>query len=520
MALSAAQYSAYKNMYRYGFDWSLALFDEIDNSTFLPTVTAGYSLATSLKPVGLISPPYSRTPVGVPVTLYGGDSIERGGTAATGHTWSLESGSAIVSPSGTQCTVTPTGSPGEIVVIKLTVTASNTNTNDRYAYIYTGAWEPGAVESFSFTGSFDAHGWQGEMRITDRTADFDGLAAGKLILFHMTPYWNGAAMPIGGYKRAENICLLRVKDWNYNKSNQTTTIELESPAEELDRVDYYFAYTDYDSDTGAIRYWNGSSDPTAASEYRYITDLAMSDAVWDIVAGADSAVAEHYNCTIFDDTNTFQRFTVNQGSFRQQLIDVMASQVNSFFCNYTGSIQMIPARNIRGDEYWAVPSPVFTSGQPITKDFVFNEGDPKSWRVQYHETTRYTSAKIVGQKFDTNNIPVETSIYYPNTGIEGKQTYVKSGIYIPSVATAQTWAADYYAEANREFDIDFTLLGSNMLNVADDIYLSLTPDPSGLGALALEDAYIKEVRHNISGLNTGMPQWLTSYHAEQITAGS
>jgi len=518
VTLSAAQYNTLKNVYSYGFTHDLALFDRIDPANFTGMGAVGYAMATFQSPVALVSPPYSRTPVGVPVTLYGGDSIERGGTAASGHTWSLESGSAILSPAGTQCTVTPTGANGEIVVVKLTVTATNSQTNDRYAYIYTGSWNPGAVDSFNFAGSYDAHGWSGELRLTDRTADFDGLEPGKLILFHMVPYFNGVASPIGGYKRAENLCLLRVGDYAYSKATQTVTIPLESPAEELDRKVNYSALSEHDGDHGMLRYWLGSSDPTGGDEYRYRADLAMSDAAWDIMAGYLYTPAQYYNCTIWDDPNSFQRFTVNMGSFRQQLIDVMASQLGYFFCNYTGSVQCVPDRVVRADEYWAAPNPVFGSSAPLTQDFAFNEGDSKAWKAQYYEA-KYSSIKLVGQQFNDDGVPVDTTILYGDEGDPGKQQYVKSGVYIPDYNTGLEWCYDLLAQANREWDLDWTMLGSNALNVADDFYVYLEPDPAGLATIGLDNGYIKEVRHTVTGLNTPNPQWLTSCHAEQITTG-
>lgn len=520
MTLSAAEYNALKNVYRYGFTYKLALFDAIDMGTQTGG-GSGYAMATYQRPVMLISPPYSCTPAGVPVTLYGGDSIERGGAAVTGHTWTHVSGSAIVSPAGTECAVTPTGEDGEIVVVKLTGTATNGKTNDRYAYIYTGSWKPGAIDGFKFTGSYDAHGWSGELRITDRYADFDGLAEGKLILFHMVPYFNGVASPIGGYKRAENLCLLRVGDWEYSKANQSVTIPLLSPAEELDWRDNCMAYTDYDGDLGGIRYWSGSSDPSEAGEYRYRTGLKMSDAAWDIMAGYQYTPAQYYNCMIWDDPNSFQRFTVNQGSFRQQLIDVMASQLGYFFCNYMGSVQCVPDRAVRADEYWAVPNPVFGSSAPLNKDFAFGEGETKAWRALYRKTDRYNSIKMVGQKFDANNVPKDTTIIYDGglASDKGKTRYEKRGIYLPDVSTALEWGADLLAQANREWDLDFTMLGSNVLNVADDFYVFLEPDPDGLADIGLDNGYIKEVRHTVEGLNGPDPRWLASYHAEQITTG-
>lgn len=309
MTVSELEYNTMKNVSRFGFRDKLAIFPRIDNTDFISSYTAGYLMATNHKPCALISPPYAVTPAGTGVVLYGGDSFERGGTAATGHTWTLVSGSATVAGGGVNCTVTPTGGVGDVVIVKLTVTATNSNTNYRYAYIYTGEWQPGAVEHYTLTGSFDAKGWSGELVIADRYADFDELDQGKLILFHITPNWDGVPLAIGGYKRAENIALLRVADWQYEKSTQRTVISLESPARELELVENYATLGDYDGDTGLIRYLDDSSDATG--EYRYRTDFALTDAVWDAVASNLSSVATHYNCTIWDDSNTIPRVTVH-----------------------------------------------------------------------------------------------------------------------------------------------------------------------------------------------------------------
>lgn len=471
-----------------------------------PTVDAYYpgaSLASETDPMALISPPYSILRVGASGTLYGGDSFERGDTPATGHTWALVSGSATLQPSGNTCVVTPTAAD-TVVTVSLTVTATNSETSTRYAYVVASAdgWTPPAG-TISVQGDYSAGGWSGQMTIIGDAPSAAELVQDALVLIHIETVYDGEAVTMGGYKRPENLALLRIVDWTYdenaNSGRGETTVELGSPDEALDRVRYWQAPTVYDGHERGLAFIHAAS--TAGDEL-YWSDFRITDAIL-FIAG-ETNVIENFNFTVFDDSNEFSangQYWLPIDTVRNQIKSTIESAAGVYFCNFTGSIQCIPSPSVRADEWWGTPDPIFAEASPLTGDYALD------YRIEYN---RDNYDGVILRGFDDSLQDV--TIRYPATvnADTGRWLEVPGAYIKPTTAMAQ----DMLAFANRDWDVIVTLAGwGNVLNVGDFSYVDFEPRQAGHDS-ATGLAYVTAIRHEIN-LDTLMQ--VSTVHFVQIT---
>lgn len=463
----------------------------------------GASLASITDPMALISPPYSILRPGENVTLYGGDSFERGDTPATGHTWALESGSAILQPSGNTCVVTPT-IPDSVVKVSLTVTATNSQTSTRYAYIVTSAegWTPPAG-TISAQGDYSAGGWSGRMALVGDAASAAQLVQDALVLIHIETYYDGQAVTMGGYKRPNNLALLRIVDWSYNESANDgrgeTVIELESPDEALERVRYWQAPTVYDGHERGLAFVHAAS---TSQDELYWSDFRITDAILFIVG--ETNMVENFNFTVFDDSNEFAasgQYWLPIDTVRNQIKSTVESAAGVYFCNFAGSIQCIPSPSVRADEWWGTPDPIFAAANPLTQDYVLD------YRIEYNRE-HYDGVILRG--FDDSLQDV--TIRYPSAINADTGRWLEiPGAYIKP---QQQWAEDMLAFANRDWDVICKFAGlGNVLNVGDFTYINFEPRQAGHDS-ATGLAYITAIQHEID-LDTHMQ--VSTVHLVQVT---
>lgn len=503
--LATAEYNTLKNASRRRAKVRFWLFDEIG---FEP---GGYpacsvSMSTTLKPCALVSPPYALVKPGESVVLYGGDSYERGGGAATGHTWALVSGSAILSPSGNECTVTPTGGEDSEVVVSLTVTATNSQTNVRYARVAcsTDGWDK-PTGTLTLEGSIKGGGWSGNLEIVGN--DAEGLTIGATLLVHVDTYYDGVKLNIGGYKRAENMCLLRVGEPSYYEDSDghaRASVPLLSPSTTMGRAYFYCAAANLDGHSRMFYF----DKTTEAWETTYLSDFRATDAL--LYIAAMSGLSEEYNATIFHEDNEYDNLYVESDApVWGQLRDLAESLFCWCYINYTGSLMIVPNRHVRGSEWWGTPDPVWSSSAdgPLDADFKVD------YHPQYHEE-KYPGIHLYG--YDANqddvwvSVPADWNLLGGEFGFSTIEGYV-----LPSYEIGETWATNYLAYLNRDWDVPITFLNiGNALQLGSHGDLDLPPKQTGQMAIS-GSGIATDIKHTFE-LGSGRQTTVATF--EQVQA--
>lgn len=450
-------------------------------------------LAVLFKPLPLISPSYALCYPGEGVVLYGGDSWERGGGAATGHTWALVSGTASLAPSGVECTVTPLVED-EVVTVSLTVMASNGNTATRYAYVVasTDGWASPAGQ-VSLQGSYEAGGWSGEVSVLGDDASVLGLDRDKLLLVHIETTYDGQAVTIGGYKRSNNLALLRVEDWTYDEDETTgqaiTRIQLASPVKSLERQSMWELYS-FDSERDYERGLTyAKSEDWFNYAFRHAT-FRLTDAIVHIAG--ESGQSQYYNFTVFHDSQEFGSpgvYVLPVDDIWTQMKSTIESIMGIAFVNYMGSVQLIPSPSVRADEWWGTPSPRWDATNPLSKLYALD--------YQVHWRPDQADGLIL-KGYDSANLPVTIKIGDQERYVETLEGY----ILVDAVAATQ-WGLDLFAMINRDWDVTVQLAcPGNTLNVGDFTYVDFVARQAG-HPVAQGLGYVNGIQHNID-INTGM----------------
>lgn len=502
--LTSAEYNTLKYASRRRADVRFWLFDEIALIQPDSYPACSVSMSTTLKPAALISPPYALLRPGESVVLYGGDSYERGGTPATGHAWALVSGSAILSPAGNECTVTPTGGEDSEVVVSLTVTATNSQTAVRYAYIAcsTEGWcKP--TGTLTLDGSIKGGEWSGHLEITGD--DAEGLTIGGTLLVHVDTYFDGVKQNIGGYKRAENMCLLRVGEHHYyedSDGHMRASVPLLSPSTTLGRSYFYCAAANIDGKARMFYF----DKTTETWETTYLSDFRATDAL--LYIAVMSQLAEEYNVTVFHEDNEYDNLYVEvEAPIWNQLRDLAESLFCWCYVNYTGSVMIVPNRHVRGSEWWGTPTPVWDDAADGPLDASFKV----SYEPQYHEE-KYPGLHLSG--YDANQDDVWVSVK-ADWNVAGQEFGFEDieGYVLPSYAIGETWATNYLAHLNRDWDVPITFLNiGNALQLGSHCDLDLPPKQTGQTAIS-GSGIVTDIKHTFE---LGSRKQTTVAHFEQV----
>jgi len=501
MTLTAAERGYLKNASVRECRVKFWLFDDlgVNFSTAFPTVDTDITATTF--PTMLISPPHSLVKPGESVVLYAGDSYrELSGSAVTSWTWSVVSGSAIITPAGSSCTVMPTGGEDSVVVVRCASTNDDgTGQRDARVACSTNGWAKPAGR-VDIRGGYSARGWSGSVEVAGDSAT--GLAQGKFLLIHIETVYDGLEYTIGGYKRANNLCLLMVKDWTYSDGpdgHKICHINLISPADYLNGFFFYmldpnisnqerpllFTVDNYYLSGNTPIYYHTTPSPARSTSYMART----------------SPVTQYFNVTIWDDVtpaSVIQAMSVDLGPAFDMLRSPVESILGVAFCDFAGSLNFIPHPAVRADEWWGTPDPIWDSTNPLTTDYCNRS---ITYYPGYHESGQAWDGLILAGYVDDANLwayPYNVAAGTITAGRLVNRDY--SGYLLDDAgggATSAIWANDLLALVNRTWDVDATFFGlGNTLNVGSFVYVDLDPEQEGqpvVGGLA----YIDEIGHQI-----------------------
>jgi hypothetical protein len=469
----------------------LWLFDEPATSlvTAYPTASVDLTLSGQAYPLMLVSPGHAIVAPGESVTLYAGDSIYwitvPTPIPAGSMTWSLVSGSAIVSPSGNTCVVTPIGGEDSEVVVRVTGTQSGaSNYRDVRIACSTNGWAKptGTIE---ISGSYSQRGWSGTVQVAgDSVSD---LETGKWLLIHVDTYYDGVKYTIGGYRRPETLAVLAVDRWEYSEDTEghtICTIHVHSPAEWLNSFKGYCIA----NETGDERYLLFKA--TAGASTTVYGAAAASVMTYAYFIASRSALSRHFNVTIWDDEESYGNFIVNIGGLFDMLASCAESVLGVAMCDAFGSISLIPHPAVRADEWWGTPDPIWDSAAPLTRDYCTAT---IQYYPDYHPSGRSWDG-LIYRAYSQEGTALAFSAGTLGTGKLVNEDY--NGYAVDSNANNRLiWASDLLSYINRtwDFEAEFYCIG-NTLNVGSFVYTNLDPTQGGQPVVN-GLAYIHRVSH-------------------------
>lgn len=462
-----------------------------------------------IEPLTLVSPPYALIKPGESIELYAGDSIDiRWYDPCIDFVWSLVSGSAILSPSGSTCLVTPTGGEDSTVIVRCNSTNSveptmNANRDVTIAVSTNGWAKP--TGTISISGGYAEQGWSGSVEVAGDSAV--GLSKGKLLLIHIDTIYDGVSYTIGGYKRAQNLCLLVVDTWSYEdnaEGHKICRINLISPKDYLNQFTSYQADTAYDGDPRFLSF----HDTPAYGIYlpgQTLSAIAATIAI-------KSYVSQYFNVTLFQDNYLCSHLRVDVGPLFDQIASPALCNLCLAMVDFTGGINLIPHPAVRADEWYGTPSPIWDASNPLTTEYC-------SRTVQYYPEypggggagwgglimTGYTDDGLP-KSYTAGNVYLGQQVNKDYNG------YILDRPY--SYGAEEQWPIDLLAYINRTWDLTATLFCiGNTLNVGSFVYLDMDPDQGGQPAVS-GLAFCDAISHSI---DTERGMQTTTAHFCQLT---
>lgn len=465
------------------------LFDALNTnfSTYVADSNYWLRIANPLEydgynPTILVSPPYALVKPGQSVVVDATDSYDLIATVPiTSFTWSLVSGSAILSPSGATCTITPTGGENTTATVRCTgtgagvgVTATGSNYRDIHVACSTNGWGK-PTGQVRIEGSYSAMGWSGSVEVAGDSAV--GLAKGKLLLIHIDTTYDGVEYTMGGYRRANNLCLLAVKDWTYvdgPDGHQVCRISLFSPAQLLNS----YSLTQ-ENDSGDrqefLLFLDASTLTTSFTRLAYVVDnTAMTPSLASNYIAWITPISKHFNVTIFEQSYVTSLLRLDAGGLYDQIASPLLSVLCIAMCDFAGSLLLIPHPAIRALDWWGTLEPLYPVTSPLTTESCNRE---VTFYPAYHESGRaWDGLVITGVNQYAEAIFARAGTFTPGSLIN----YDQSGYLLQGEPEEADWAQDYLDLMNRTWDVDVTMFcPGNALNVGSFAYLDLDPEQAG-----------------------------------------
>lgn len=448
-----------------------------------------------------IYPRYSWTAANASITVYGDQSIQRGGAAATGHAWTL-AGSGSIATDGDECTYTAPSVGSGTVTIKLTSDGNAVGTWARVAY---GTARLNAAEIMSYHSDITTGGWE---IIVKARGDCTGFDREKGILLVVDELWNGSSDVFGGYRWSKGVFfgyVDRVRTIHQDADDAYLEVKLVSPWTLLNYAqlcDLFFSKTD---DTDGIQ----------------IADFLVIDAVWWVMRYSE--FAQWHNCWIYTDTNSVANLKISQGPMADVLTDIAARTFSIIYSTNVGDLIVAPDPDIRGaDNYW-------TGATPFNDDVRWTIDEDK-----YHTIDIYSEdvdnpendppdppdptigqVRLTAIKSDLTEI---TQRHPDKAAIDAGHSAELGGLICEDQATLNNWVVQYWYKVQPEIRADiYTFLLHQV-----DLYMFLTWSPTIRAALSnhglaspSENCYVTGADFDV---NPAMGTWQGCVHVQSQAA--
>lgn len=387
--------------------------------------------AYTFKDMVNIHPRYSWCEHSATIRLYATDSQQRASkVAATGHTFSLVSGSGSIVDNGNgTCDYTAPASGAGVAYIKC-VTDGNADPGGTAGVAY-GTESLNVGEIVGFSASLSSGFWELTVRAY---GDCTGLERQKGVLLCCDDYWSGSEDTFGGYVYHNGVMfgwVDRMRTVYQDSDNAYLEVRIVSALEIMNKgstPDCLFSA----SDTSKVQ----------------VTGFEAIDAAWIFIqnSGLNSQVNFHF----MDDGNTVTNLKLEKGPFTDVIRDVVARTFGVVFSSKLGDVYLVGDPDVRNADF-------SVAGINVSEHFQVDEKMIRSSSMTYHKVTNLetpsdaTVRNVLLEAIKSNLDNITAS--WPETPQSGLSETV-SGLICESENVLQDWATDYWWKVNRHLEAD------------------------------------------------------------------
>lgn len=416
-----------------------------------------------------IFPRYSWVALDSGVDLYGNQSLQRGGAAATGHAWSVQAaggGAAAgsINAVGDECGYSAPSVGSGVDVVILSTDGDNGGLG---AYIAYGDTSLNVGEVTSYHSDIESGGWTMVVR---GYGDCDAFDRHDGILLILDSYWNGVRNNLtgGGGDEWDNIYEYpQGQFFGYVHRKRTIHEDSETAYVELTLI----------SIAQHLNY--GFVDPmfwaTAGSDEEItVADLKVLDIPWGVLQKFPNT---RHNVIIYTDTTAITNLKTSTGPTWDVLMDVCKRTFSTMYITRMGDIFVMPDPDIRWDERPAagaatrdiiLDTAMFSSIDIVSEDVAGALGDPRN-----------PDDPTVGQVVLRAVQPDLSEIWarFPSDVIYtvGRRVEV-GGLVCETAATLGTWAERYYYKVQPVQEVDLSVFQLPTLELMTWVDLDYTPN--------------------------------------------
>jgi hypothetical protein len=400
-------------------------------------------------PIPVIEPRYSIVDHSESITLYGTNTKNRDGSyVGNGNvSFSLADGDGSVNNNG-DGTATYTGPASGNGVATVQMDATNGNgTKTGYAYVYYGTdiYDNVVTEIVSLSGSLDQRGWSMLLRCKGTVTS---LTRGVGVLVHIEDTWNTTTATFGGYRYAEGVCFgyITARQGYYDGSGEYWTgIEIKSPWWLLERCRV------------GETFWSIAQQ----GGFFYIDSWAPVDAIWHLLNEVTD-FTEHHNVTLWNDGNTIDSLKVQASDLATIVADIMARTLSIAYCDRYGNLMCVPDPDVRADEFWGTPSPVYTGAESLDGTLVLG----RTIRENDYQVQRLTL-----EAYDSSRMGI-FAISENATAPGNEQTI--GGLLCDQATRLAGWAVQKRAQLNRAWSVQVDLPLNHTVDICNFVDVNFT----------------------------------------------
>lgn len=465
------------------FTAHVGLFPAYEPTRIAPAPAAGGTKLTP-KPMPMCSPRRQLADHDQVVNLYGRDSYVRGGgyVGNANIEFALQGGSdgsVTDNGDGTATYTAPSVGSGT-AVIEVTVTnAAGSKVGYAYVQYPKTTYDNIVAEIASINGSVDQHGWKLTARVRGDTA---GFTIGKAIVLHVEDTWGSTTSTFGGYRYSEGVFEGYISNRSYFEDSSGESwlgIEVQSAWWYLSRMRM------------GETYWGRSA---AASRF-WLTDFAPVDAIWHYVNELTN-FSQYHNCTLWFDQNSIDDFIIDAANLDVIVEDVMDRTLGITYVNRHGSLLCIPDPDVRADEYWGTPDPLYTGAQSLTPSLVMDyEIDQAPYQVN----------KLTLVAVDNSKLGIFAISENP-TAI-GEEQRIQT-LICDNAARLASWAVQKRAQMNRAWQINVTVPLNHTVSLCNFVDVNFTAPGQANAPTASGRTWVRTVTYRPNMMDGGwVGQW-------------
>lgn len=461
-----------------------------------PTLSTTAATVLAPKPMPLVTPRWSIIDNGATINLYGRDSFNRGGSYVGNANISFANtggaGTLVDNSNGTADYTAPANGSGTNAITVSCTNANGTSTGLIYVQYPNTTNDAIVAEIASFSASVDSHGWKLLMRVRGNTS---GFVNGAGIMLAVEDTWAGTTSTFGGYHYSEGVFRGYITQTEYFEDAWGETwlgCEVSSPWWILEH-------------TKVGETWWGYNTTRIGSFY--IVNFTPVDAIWHFVQTITD-FSKYHNCTLFFDGNVLDDLIIDQSDLATIFGDVMGRSLATAFCDRYGSLLCIPDPDVRAEEWWGTPSPVFDSAGagPLTEAYC------QSYTITNNP---FRSKKIMLESIDSSRLGLYAIAQITASAL-GDITKHPFKIITDSPTALAKWASQLLAKENRKWKIDVERHLDHTVDLMNFVDINFTSPSQTNGSTASGSTWVNSINYRPNVWDGG---WQGSWELYKRTNG-